>query len=154
MLKKIKRFLDKTTSLNGKASNILTRLIRYSLTGLSSGTVDLTLLIILVEIFKVYYLIAATISFIATHSSAYFINRKWGFKDSKSSTSTGYYFFITFGIIGIILTLYLLKFGVETLKINYILARIIVGITVGIFNFSMNFFITFRMKIFNPKKTK
>ena len=140
-----KKTLDKITSLNGKAPKFITRILRYSFTGTSTGTLDLVLLIILVEIFNIHYLYAATVAFVATHSLAFYINTKWGFKDSKASRKTGYFKYIGFGLIGIIVTVYLLRFGVETLGIHYLISRILVGLIVGFFNFTMNYFITFKM---------
>ena len=116
------------------------------MTGTTSGALDLVLLIILVEIFHIYYLLGATITFIATHSLAYFINMRWGFKDSTAQKMVGYYYFIFFGVIGIFLTIFLLRLSVETFKIHYIPSKILVGIITGIFNFSMNYLFTFKMK--------
>lgn len=151
---KTTNFLDKITTWNGKAPQIITRLSRYSITGIISGTVDLILLIILVELFNIYYLLAAAVAFMATHSMAYLINSKWGFRDSTAGRIKGYYYFIFFGVVGIGLTIILLRIGVELLNIHYIIARIFVGIIVGIYNFSMNFFITFKMGLDIWKKKK
>lgn len=143
---KIMNILNYITSLGGRAPKTLTRLLRYAGSGLLAITIDYSLLILFVELFHVYYLIAAGFSFLTAHTVNYFVNRAWGFKDTKAPVARGYFLFIFFGITGVFLTVLLLGFFVEHLHIFYLLARVIVSIMVGFINFALNYFITFQIK--------
>ena len=138
--------LNFVTSLGGKAPKNLTRLFRYAGSGLVAVTIDYSLLLLMVEGLRIYYLIAAGISFLSAHTVNYLINRSWGFKDSKTSMARGYFLFIFFGVLGVLTTVLLMRFLVENLRIFYFVARVIASLAVGFINFLLNYFITFQMK--------
>ena len=151
-MKPILKILNYITSLGGKAPIVLTRLLRYACSSFFAVGVDYTLLLFFVEILNFYYLSSAGVAFVIAHSVNYLINRIWGFKGTRTHIMRGYLFFIFFGVLGLFLTIPLLKFFVEYLNIFYFVARVFVTIIVGIVDFTLNYFITFQMRKIDFKK--
>jgi len=139
------KIIDYVTSLGGRAPVYLTRLFRYSLAGGATFVFDLILLFVLVDFLGSYYLLAAGVAFAIAHTTNYTIQRKWGFKDSKSKILGGYLHFISFGILGAFLTLLLLAMAVEIIGFYYLFGRFFVSIFTGLAMFICNYTITFRM---------
>jgi putative flippase GtrA len=138
-----REFLNKATSLNGHASRQVTELFRYSTAGTTAAILDFTVLIALVEIFHVNYLYAAAIGFIVGTTTSFTIDKKGGFKATKRGFKQGLLIFATFSGICLILTIFTLKFVVENLEMNYIIAKFLVAIIISILNFALNYNITF-----------
>ncbi len=138
--------MDKITSLNGRVPRPLRRFFRYNLAGTTGAVVDFGVLILLVEVFRMYYLNAAAISFILGGIFAYTINKRWGFRKSKRGYVRGLILFISFSALCGFLTIISLKFVVENYQVNYIIAKAIIFVIISTLNFILNYFITFRIK--------
>lgn len=138
-----KEFLNKVTSLNGHASRQVTELFRYSTAGTTAAILNLTVLIVLVEIFQLNYLYAAAIGFLVGTTTSFTIDKEWGFKATKRGFKQGLLIFATFSGICLMLTIFTLRFVVENLEINYIFAKLMVAIVISILNFTLNYNITF-----------
>jgi len=145
LMKKFMEPVNLITSLGGRSPIYITRLTRYGVAGGLTLVLDIVLLFILVEFLGIYYLLAAGTTYVIAHSTNYFIQRNWGFKESKSHVFKGYVYFIFFGILGIFLTVSLLAVAVEKLELNYLLGRWFVSIFVGLVLFVLNYNITFKM---------
>jgi putative flippase GtrA len=145
-MRRVGRAINWFTSYGGRFPIYITRLLRYSSIGGIVVLLDLLVLFILVEFFHIFYLMAAALSFIVAHSSNYFVQREWGFKDTKEGVKRGYFYFIFFGIIGIFSTLGLLAFMVEYVGLHYLFARWLVALIVGTLMFFFHYRITFRIR--------
>jgi putative flippase GtrA len=141
----ISKTADYLTSLGGYASVTSTRFLRFATSSSFTLTIDMLLLAIFVEIFGIYYLSAAGLSFIISTSINYFINRNWGFKGTVTRVFKGYALFLLFSIFGIALTVFLMWIFVEKLFFYYIIARIIVAMIEGSLTFIANSVFTFKM---------
>jgi len=97
---------------------------------------DFALLVLMVEVFDVYYLTAASISFIIGASVSYYLSVKWVF-DTRSwkSKKAEYAMFIVIGIIGVGLNALLIWFFTERIEIYYLISKMIAGTTIFFFNF-------------------
>ena len=124
----------------------VTRLIRYTTIGTVAVFLDLMLLFVFVEFLHIFYLVAAAMAFIIAHSSNYYVQREWGFKETEQGVKRSNIYFISFGIVGIFLTLGLLAFMVEYLGLNYLFARWLVSLIVGGFMFFLHYRITFKIR--------
>lgn len=124
---------------------LIKRILKYATTSGIAFSLDLFLLYLFVEFLGFYYLLAAGIAFTMAHSTNYIMQRKWGFKETKTNLLKAYTYFFCFGILGIFMTLFLLALLVENFGINYILGRIIIAFSIGLFNFIFNYTITFKM---------
>ena len=142
----IRKYLKKRKTFSGNNYPIyLTRMIRYTVGGFIVIIIDYSLLSIFVEIFKIYYLIAVALAYAIAHSIYYVINRVWIFKETKSNVAKAYVYFISFGLMSMLLTTSLVGLFTEYFGWYYFFSRIITSIIVGITNFIFNYLITFKM---------
>lgn len=105
----------------------------------SSGTatgVDFLVLIFLVEAAHIYYLIAASISFVVGTTITYIFSTSWIFsKRSVKNKKTEYSMYIFIGIIGVGLNALLMWLFTEKLLFHYILSKAVAGSMVFFWNF-------------------
>ncbi len=104
---------------------------------------DYAILFALVQFGGIFYIAASAISFITAHTIEYFINRNYIFC-VETLLVTRYLRFITLELAGLGMLVLFMWFFVEILGANYLLARAVVAVLLGIFYFSMNLFYTFR----------
>lgn len=123
---------------------VLKRLCKYAASSFLSVGIDFTLLYLFVEFLGLHYLVAASISFVLGHSVNYFISRHWNFKHADRKHKVAYVMFVGFGAVSLGLTVYLLKIFVDDAGFNYINARIVAGVIVGLCNFLFNYYVTFK----------
>ncbi len=120
------------------------RLSRYAASSSISVGIDFCLLFIFVHFFHWHYLYAATLAFVFGHSVNYFANRRWNFRHVDREHIDAYLLFIGFGIVNLGLTIVLLGILVSKLGLHYLAAKALVGLVVGVFNFFLNYYITFK----------
>lgn len=134
------------TSLGGYANTFFTRFIRYASTGGVAEFIDYALLIVLIEVFNVFYLASTSGSFAVGMLASYMINKKWGFKDTKATVMRSASFFTLFSVIALILVVVIVGVLVTSTGMHYLYARVITTVIVGLFTFGMNYSISFRMQ--------
>jgi len=126
-------------------SNISIQVFRYVLAGSAAYLVDYSLLIILTEFFKLYYLTSAAIAFIAGSGTSYVLNVNWVFnKRTFKNRQIEILIFVLIGIVGLFLNQYCLWFFTEKLNIFYLYSKVISTIVVFILNFFARKYILFR----------
>lgn len=143
---------DRITSLYGRANLFFTRLIRYSIVGILSFSIDLLLLYLITDKIGFFYLGSATISFILATTFNYILNRKWGYRETKRSNTFAYSSFFLVNLTGLIIVLSLLALFVEVFQFHYILSRIFAGLIAGLIDFLLNTIITFHVPLTNGKR--
>lgn len=144
-IRRVKNALNSATSLGGRAPNVLTRYFRYAITSIFPAGTDYVLLILFVEVLKIQYLISAGAAYVIGSVVGYSLNRKWGFKGTKTSHKRGFSLFFIINTLSGIAVLGLLAFLVEVLKMHYFLANFISCALVGVLNFLLNYYITFKI---------
>lgn len=119
-----------------ETSNWIVQLIRYIFVGGIAFFVDFGLLYVCTEYGGLYYLLSATISFIAGLIVNYFLSTKWIFTKSKISNS--YLEFLIYGIIGVIGLLindFVMYLFTDVVNIHYMVSKLITAIIVMGWNF-------------------
>ena len=144
-MKRVVKALDNATSLGGIAHPMLARFIRYTLTASSFSALDIIILFIFVDFLGIFYLYAATFSFIIANTAHYFVVRNWGFKGSKRKRGEGYLWFIGISVMSLTITLVLLEYLVDDAGWHYIPAKILIAVIVGIINFFVHYYFTFKI---------
>ena len=119
--------------------------IKYSVVGGIAAVIDFGVLYVLTDFLGVYYLISATISFILSALTNYFLNRTWTFR-SRGRKMRQIPIFFTIATIGLILNNFILYWGVEFLGLWYIFSKMIATGIVLIWNFLGNKHFTFNDK--------
>jgi putative flippase GtrA len=135
----MKRFLKDPTD------NIYVQIFRYILAGSVAYAVDYTALIVLVEVFKVYYLTAAAIAFFLGSATSYVLNVVWVFsRRTLKSRKLEILVFVSIGIVGLVLNHYCIWVLTETVKLHYIGSKFASTILVFIVNFTARKYFLFR----------
>lgn len=125
---------------------IVTSFLRYNVSaGLATAT-DYSVLLLLKEIFGIYYVTATFFGAVCGATVAFFLGRNWTFfnKEGKISSQGMKFFFVVCG--SIILNTFGEYFYTDIIQVgHYMLARVITSITVGLaYNFPMQRYFVFR----------
>lgn len=136
MIKKL--FKNQTDSISIQA-------FRYMLAGAAAYAIDYSTLVMLTNVFKVYYLTSAAIAFLLGAAVSYILNVSWVFdgRTFKNQYLEVSMFFVIV-ISGLVLNHYLIFFFTESVKLHYLVSKFISTIAVGILNFSARKYLLFR----------
>lgn len=110
---------------------------KYYIVSLSSVGVNLWLYLFLIN-HGFNYLIAAIIGFILETIITYLSNRLWTFSNTLIDFKIGYLRSFLVATFNLTLILALTALNKEVLQMNYLLARIVAGIIVGIISFILD----------------
>ncbi len=110
-----------------KTDEDLIQFFRYFLVAVLSAGIDLSLLYILTEWAGLYYKIAAGISYILGMLVNYILSILWVFDKNRfgDEHSMGFAIFLSIGLIGLGVTLFLMWLFVDILSLYYMLSRCI-----------------------------
>lgn len=123
------KFKDKTKKL-------FLQMFKFLLVGGLAFVIDYVTLIICKEVFNIPVLISAAIAFTVSVVVNYILSVKWVFDVDKSkSEKKNFIIFIVFSVIGLGLTELIMWLGVDIIKINYLIVKIIATAIVMVFNF-------------------
>jgi putative flippase GtrA len=112
--------------------------------GFSGMIIDFGTTWLLKEIVKVNKYVANSTGFVLAASSNYLINRLWTFHSGNPQIATEYFSFISISLIGLIINNLVIFLLNGKLKINFYLSKLFAVGVVTIWNFFMNYMITFR----------
>ena len=132
---------------------MFSQLVRFCLIGALGVLIDFAVTYLLKEKAKWQPYIANACGFIIAASSNYFLNRVWTFQSQNSAIGHEYLSFILIALVGLIFNTIILYLFTERIPLPLIPAKgklrfyVAKGIAIGlvtIWNFFMNYFITFR----------
>ncbi|MBO6195688.1 MAG: GtrA family protein [Bacilli bacterium] len=138
---KLEKLFDKLCKIlhlnfKDKTKNLLLQMFKFLLVGGLAFVIDYVTLIICKEVFHINVLISAAIAFIVSVIVNYILSVKWVFDvDKNKSEKKNFIIFIVFSVIGLGLTELIMWFGVDILKISYLIVKIIATAIVMVFNF-------------------
>ncbi len=116
--------------------NVLIQLFRYFLVGGTAFIVDFGLLWALVELYDLYYLMAAALSFIAGLITNYALSVRWVFHERVlHSRVVEFSVFVIIGVVGLGLNEAIIGLATEWLQCHYIASKIISAAVVFFWNF-------------------
>lgn len=118
-------------------------LARNTIVSIGVFLFGLGLLWLLVEQLQVAKIPAAALSFLAANTIHYLFGRSWIYRGTERKLVAGYAYFIVNAAIGLAVTLVLFA-GFMALGLNYILARIVTSVFVGLVLFLLNAVLNFR----------
>ncbi len=118
--------------------NFWVQFLRYGFVAAIALVVDFGLLIVFKEGLGLNYIVAGTISFIFGLITNYILSVYWVFHSSKlSSKKNEFFFFGVIGLVGLLLTDFILWFCTSKLGIYYVISKVIAVIIVYCWNFGM-----------------
>lgn len=130
MINKIKNFIVK------KTDNSYFQFIKYFFASGIALFADVSILFVLTEYFNFYYLLSATISFLAGIAITYILSKLYIFTKTKIHNGISEFIvFLIIGIIGLILNNVFLYIFTEYLGIYYMLSKFFVIIVTYLWNY-------------------
>jgi len=118
------------TILNNK---LIKQIIRFGIVGVIAFIVDYGVLIFLKELFNINLFISTEIAFIISVIVNYILSIKFVF--DVNNKSNNFIPFIILSFMGLLLTELIMYIGVNKIKINYLIVKIVATIIVMVFNF-------------------
>ena len=119
------------------------QLIKFCIVGGSGLVVDFGITYIFKELLKVNRYVANSIGFVCAATTNYILNRLWTFQSTDPQITRQYLLFLGISLIGLGINnavVYLLS---DRLKQNFYLSKLGATVVVTVWNFLMNYFITF-----------
>ncbi|MCJ7449856.1 MAG: GtrA family protein [Bacteroidales bacterium] len=123
---------------------ILVKFLKFCLIGLSGMLIDFGITWILKEKVRINKYIANSTGFILAATSNYIWNRLWTFQSEDPGIVTEYLSFILISVAGLALNNFVIYLLADKLKINFYISKLIATGVVTLWNFTLNFLITFR----------
>lgn len=120
-------------------------MLKYGTIGASSTMIDFGFYILFVYVLGIYYIWAATLSFVIAAVFNFTLNRKWTFR-SNGQKRKQLPIFLLVMISGVLLNNGIIALGVEVFGLWDIFAKIISTGIITIWNFLGNKYFTFRIK--------
>jgi len=122
----------------------LLKFLKFCVVGLSGMVIDFSTTWLLKEKAKVNKYIANSTGFILAATSNYIWNRIWTFQSENSQIAVEYFSFILISIAGLGINNFVIYLLNDRLKINFYMSKLLAIGVVTVWNFLMNFIITFR----------
>lgn len=118
---------------------------KFAIVGVANTSINLIVLYVLTEFFKVYYMLSAVIAFLFAVTNSFLLNKTWTFEENiKYKTKSKYAQFIIVSITALVVNLILLYALVEYFNIWYMTAQVIGVLSNLLVNFFGNKLWTFR----------
>jgi putative flippase GtrA len=122
---------------------LIWKFLKFCVVGFSGLIVDFGSTWILKEKFKINKYFANSAGFILAATSNYLLNRYWTFQSENTRIATEYFSFITISLIGLGINNLVVYLLTEKVKFNFYLSKLFAVGVVTLWNFTMNYLITF-----------
>jgi putative flippase GtrA len=123
---------------------LLWKFLKFCIVGFSGMIIDFGTTWLLKEKVKLNKYIANSFGFILAATSNYLLNRFWTFHSENTKIATEYVSFILISLVGLGINNLVIYILAEKLKLNFYLSKLFAVGVVTLWNFSMNYLITFR----------
>jgi putative flippase GtrA len=123
---------------------IIIKFLKFCVVGFSGMLIDFGTTWLLKEKARVNKYIANSTGFVLAATSNYIWNRIWTFHSSNDQIAVEYLSFILISVAGLGINNFIIFLLNDKLKFNFYLSKLIAIGVVTIWNFVMNFIITFR----------
>lgn len=123
---------------------IVLKFLKFCLVGFSGMVIDFSITWLLKEKFRINKYFANSTGFVLSATSNYVWNRFWTFHSENDRIATEFLSFIMISIAGLAINNLLILFFTDKMKLNFYFSKLIAIGVVTLWNFIMNFLITFR----------
>lgn len=121
-------------------------LILYGIIGCIASGLDFAVFTLLAKVLGVYYLVANCISVLVGITTSFTLNRTYNFK-VKDKVKQRFAIFLIVGLCGLCLSNLILWLGIDILHFDEIPTKLASIVLVVGFQFLLNKFVTFRVKV-------
>ena len=133
-IKKLLKLLN--IKVSKKTEKLLIQIFKFVIVGGIATVIDYVVLIICKELLNLNVLLSAAIAFTVSVIFNYILSVFWVFDVNKDKDKNKtFVIFITFSIIGLILTEVIMWLGTDIMNIHYLIVKIIATAIVMVFNF-------------------
>ncbi|MCF0199022.1 MAG: GtrA family protein [Bacteroidaceae bacterium] len=133
--------------LTEKSDNTLLQLFRYTFVGGFAFLIDFALLYVLTEYVHCYYIVSATISFLAGLLANYLLSKVWVFTQSQcKNAKIEFLLFAVIGLVGLLLNDLLIWLLSNFIGLWYMLSKIIATVITYLWNFFARKYLLFSRK--------
>lgn len=117
--------------------NLFTQLLKFGVVGIIATVLDFLFLFLFTDVFGMYYLLSAAISFVLSTLFNYVASMRFVFKSkfTKDEKSKELILFVILSVIGLLLNQFLMWFFVEKIALYYMAAKIVATFFVMAWNF-------------------
>jgi len=122
---------------------LLLKFLKFCIVGSSGMIIDFGTTWFLKEKVKINKYIANSTGFMLAATSNYLLNRFWTFQSENSHIGSEYISFMVISIIGLGINNFVLFLLTEKMKLNFYISKLFAIGVVTIWNFFMNYLITF-----------
>jgi len=123
---------------------LLWKFLKFCIVGSSGMIIDFGTTWLLKEKVKINKYIANSTGFILAATSNYLLNRCWTFHSENAQVATEYLSFILISIAGLGINNLVLYLLTDKMKLNFYLSKLFAIVVVTLWNFFMNYLVTFR----------
>jgi putative flippase GtrA len=123
---------------------IIWKFLKFCIVGSSGMVVDFGTTWLLKEKIKVNKYIANSTGFVLAATSNFLLNHFWTFQSENRQLSLEYLSFLLISVIGLGINNIVVYLLTERVKMNFYVSKLCAVGVVTIWNFSMNYLITFR----------
>lgn len=125
-------------------TELIVKLIRFCVVGFSGMIVDFGTTWTLKEKVKANKYLANTTGFILAATSNYILNRIWTFKSQNEQVAIEFASFITISVVGLGINNLILFLLTDKLHWNFYVSKLCAIAVVTLWNFGLNYLVTFR----------
>lgn len=106
--------------------------------GLISSLIDIAVLYTLVEFIGMSVLPSAAVGVLVASINGYILNKLYTYNDPSKKVATQYVAYLFVSLVGLALTLLLLKLFIEWFGLHYLVAKVFTIVLVTSWNFTIN----------------
>lgn len=126
----------KRSDFSKPTGHIIHQFVRYFISGGVAFCVDFLLMMLLHDRFNIIAEVAGTISFAVGLVITYLMSIFWIFNLRRFNNRVAEFLgFTIIGVVGLVLTYFIMRIFTNSLQINYLLAKIVSTIIVTLWNF-------------------
>jgi putative flippase GtrA len=123
---------------------LILKFVKFCLVGFSGMLIDFGTTWLLKEKVRINKYIANSTGFILAATSNYIWNRFWTFHSENKQIATEYFSFIVISVTGLAINNFIIYLLNDKMKINFYISKLFAVGVVTLWNFIMNYLITFR----------
>ncbi len=116
---------------------LISQILKFGFVGAAAFVIDYGLMVLLTEVFNVYSLISAAISFTVSVIFNYVASVKWVFEvdEEKNSKQKQFIVFVVLSVIGLIINELIMWIMDSKFGIHYMISKLVATFVVMVWNF-------------------
>lgn len=122
---------------------LLVKFLKFGLVGVTGTILDFGITYLAKEKLKWNKYLANSCGFVIAVSNNYYLNRIWTFKNTDPDIGWQFSKFMTVALVGLLLNNLIIYLLTERMKLNFYFAKLSATFIVFIWNFFLNYLITF-----------